>query len=170
MFSIVLQINSADLNSAQSSIAFKDGDLWRFHGRIPSFWTSSGSFHRILVLFKSGVNDVSMRTTPGVALRGGKPRRIYLSSLHLTTGTHHAEQNTCFILALYRAITSSAVSPKSQRLRVIFWRDSCRLNHRFDVCSRVTTFDIVTYPRHVSPVTSVQNLGMSKEPVSDACC
>ena len=74
---------------------------------------------------KSDVGDVSMIMTPGVALQGGKPRIIYFSSLHLTTWTDHAGPKTWFILALYRTTTSSAGLLKSQRLRGIFWRDSC---------------------------------------------
>ena len=109
-----------DLNSIQLSIAFQDGVLWSLHGRISSFWTSPGCFRRITDMSKSVAGDVSMRTTPGVALRGGKPRREYFNSLHLTTWPVHAERKTCFILALHRTITSSAVSLTSQRLRGLF--------------------------------------------------
>ena len=79
-----------------------------------------------------------MRTTPGVALREGKPRRKYSSLLHLTRWTDHLEPKRYFTLALYRTITLSAVLLKSQRLRGIFlWRDSCPFSHRFELCSRV---------------------------------
>ena len=86
---------------------------------------------------KSSVGDVSMRTTPGAALRGEKPRRKYFSWLHVTSLTEHLEPKTCFILALYRIITSSAVLLKSQRLRGIFWMDSCPFRQRFELCNRV---------------------------------
>ena len=51
-----------------------------------------------------------------------------------------------FILALYRTIISSAVLPKSQRLRGSFWRDSCPFSHRFELCSRVNNLRY----RHIS--------------------
>ena len=138
-YSIVLQITWPDLNSVQLSIAFKDGDLWRLHGRIPSCWTSSGCFHCIVVLSKSGAGEKAMRTTPRVALWGGKPRRKYFNSLHLTTWTDDAEPTIYFILGLYRMITSSAVLLKSQRLWGIFWRDSRPFSHRFEVFSRANS-------------------------------
>ena len=112
-YSIVLQITSADLNTVQFSICFKDGVSWRLHGRLSSFWTSPGPFRRIVAMSKPGVGDVSLRMTPGMALWGGKQRRKYFSSLHLTRWTDHFEPETCFILALYRNITSSAVLLKS---------------------------------------------------------
>ena len=124
-----------DLNSIQLSIAVQYGVLWSLHGRISSFWTSPGCCRRITDMSKSCAGDVSMRTTPGVASGGGKVRRNYFNSLHFTTWTDHAEPKTCFILALYRRITSSAVSVKSQRLRELFWRDSCPFSHRFEVCA-----------------------------------
>ena len=116
---IVLQINSAGFEYVQLNISFKDGVLCWFHGRISSFWTSPGRFPRIVAMSKSGVGDVSVRTTPGVALRRGTPRRNYFSSLHLTRWTGHLEPKIYFILALYRMTTSSPVLLKSQRLRGI---------------------------------------------------
>ena len=43
-----------------------------------------------------------MRTTPGVALWGWKPRRKYFSLPHVTRWTDHLEPKTYFILALYK--------------------------------------------------------------------
>ena len=140
------RLTRLDLNSVQFNIPFEDGVLWRLHGRISSFWTSPGHFRRIVGTSKSGVDDASMRTAPGVALWGGKPRRKYFSSLHLTRWTDHFEPKTYFILALYKMITSSAVFLKSPRLRGIFLRDSCPLSHRFKVCSRVNNLR----HRHIS--------------------
>ena len=51
---------------------------------------------------------------------------------------------------------------RSQRLRGIFWIDSCSFSRRFELCNRVKIFDIVTYPRHITSLASVQSLGMSK--------
>ena len=118
-----------DLNSVQLSISFKHGVLWRLHGRISSFWTSPGRSRRIIAMPKSGVGDVSMRTTAGVALWRGKPRGKYFSSLHLTRWTDHLEPKKYFILALHRMITSPAVLLKSQRLRGNFRMDSRHWNY-----------------------------------------
>ena len=75
------RLTQLNFNSAQWSICFKDGIPWRLRSRISSFWTSPGRFRRILGMSKSGVGDVSMKTPPGVALLGGKPRRIYFSCI-----------------------------------------------------------------------------------------
>ena len=126
------RLTRLDLNSVQLRIALKDGVLWRLHCRISSFWTSPGRFPRIVAMSKSGVGDVWMRTTPGVALRGEKPRRKYFSSLHLTRWTDHLEPKKYFILALNRITTSPAVLfNKSQRLCGIIWTDYCPFSHRF---------------------------------------
>ena len=166
---IVLQINLVDLNSIKLSICFKDGDLWRIHGRISFFWTSPGCFRRILATSDSGVGDLWTRTTPGVALRGRKPRREYFGLLHLTRWTDHVEAKTYFILALYWIVASSAVLVKSQCLRGIVWMDSCRYSHRFQLHSRVNSLR----HRHISKThrvsrVSPENLGMSKDRLLDA--
>ena len=114
------RLTRLNLNSIQFSISFKHGVLWRLRGRNSFFWTSPGRFRCIVAMSKSGFGDVWMRTAPRVALRGGKPRRKYFIPRHLTRWTDHVEPKACFILALYRIITSSAVLLKSQRPRGIF--------------------------------------------------
>ena len=164
------RLTRPDLNSVQLSIALKDGVLWRLRGRISSFWTSPGRFPCIIAMSKSGVGDVSMRTTPGVALRGGKPRRKYFSSLHLTRWTDHLEPKT-FILALNRMTTSPAVLlNESQRLRGIIWMDYCPLAPVFELCSRVNNLRhrLIFKTHRVSCV--YPEPGMSTEPVLDASC
>ena len=104
------------------------------------------AFGRIVVMSKTGVGDVSTRTTPGVALRGEKPSRKYFSSLYLTTWPDNAEPKTSFILALYRIIPSSAELLKSQRLWRHFWRDFLLFSDCFEVCSRVNNLR----HRHIS--------------------
>ena len=140
------RLTRLNLNSVQFSIACKDGVLWRLRGRISSFWTSPGRFRRIIAMSKSGFGDVSTKTTPGVALSRGKPRRKYFSLLNLTRWTDHIQPKTCFILALYRVITSTGVLLKSQRLRGIFWMDSCPFSHQFELCGRVNNLR----HRHIS--------------------
>ena len=90
-----------DLNTIQLSISSKIEFCEGFTGRISSFWTFPGRFRRIVAISKSGVGDVWMRKTPGVALWGEKPRRKYYGSLHFTRWTAHFEANTYFVLALY---------------------------------------------------------------------
>ena len=127
-----------------------------------------GRFRRIVGMSKSDVDDVSTIMTPGVALQGRKPGRKYFSSLHLTRWTNHAVPKTCFILALYRMITSSAVLLKSQR---VFFRDSCPFCHRFELCSRVNSLRY----RRIFKIERVSCVfpgpaSVSKEPVLDASC
>ena len=140
------RLTRLNLNSVQFSISFKHGVLWRIRGRISSFWTSPGRFRRIVAMSKSGFGDELMRTAPGVALRGRKLRRKYFSPRHLTRWTDHVEPKACFILALYRIITSSAVLLEPQRLRGIFWMNSCPFSHQFELCNRVNNLR----HRHIS--------------------
>ena len=79
------RLTRLDLNSVLSSFAFQDGVLRQLYRRSSSFKTSPGRFCRIIAMSKPVVDDISTRTTPGVALWGGKPRRKYFSSLHLTS-------------------------------------------------------------------------------------
>ena len=123
------------------------------------------AFGRIVVMSKSGAGDVSMSTTPGVALRGGKPRRKFFYSLHVTTWTDNAEPKKSFILALSRMITSSAVLLKSQRLRGAFWRDFCLFSDRFIVCSRVNNLR----HRHISKKHRVSGVCPGPGNVQGAC-
>ena len=115
-----------DLNTIQLSISSKIEFCEGFTGRISSFWTSPGRFRRIVAIYKSGVGDVWMQKTPGVALWGEKPRRKYYGSLHLTRWTAHLETKTYFILALYRTPSRQQCYSSRSVNEGDFWRDSWR--------------------------------------------
>ena len=159
------RLTRLDLNSIQFSFAFKDGVLRRLHGRVSSFKTSPGRFRRIIAMSKSVVGDVSTRTTPGVALWGGKPRRKYFCSLHLTRWTDHFEPKTSFILAVYRINTSSAVLLKSRRLQGIVWMHSCPFSNRFELYSRVNNLR----HRHIYKTHHVSRVYPEPGNVQGAC-
>ena len=119
---------------------------------------------------KSGEGDVSMRTTSGVALQGGKPRRNFFRSLHLTRWTDHFESKTYSIPALYRRITSPAVLLKSKRLRGIMWMVSWPYSQRFLTVQPRKQSSISSHIQDIQRLSCLSRTGMSTEPVLDASC
>ena len=155
-----------DLNTVQLSIAFKDGDLWRFHGRISSFWTFSGCFRCIVVLSKSGAGDIAMRTTPRVALeeenRGENTSTRFIWQHEPSTPSR---RHTISWLCTEWSRRQQCYTTRSVYEGFFGGGSKCAAAYK-------TTFDIVTYPRLVASLVAshFQNLGVSKEPVWDASC
>ena len=160
---IVLQISSAGFEYRQVEHLFQRWRFmktsWPYFFLLDLSWALSSCCSHIQVQRWRCMDENDAQS--GFMRR--KTSEKNFSSLHLTRWSAHLEPKTGFILALYWTIISSAVLLKSQRLRGIFRRDSCPISRRFELCSRVTIFDILTYPRHIRSLATVQSLGMSKE-------